>query len=75
MRSSSENASFRRLRIFISAALIAIREIQVESFDFPEKVLKCRKALMKHSWTTSSASWRFRVIRNARRKILSWYCS
>src|SRR6266403_4702211 len=55
----------RFLRRVISAELIAMRVSHVEKLDLPSKFLMWMKALIKASWSASSASSRFLVMRCA----------
>jgi len=50
--------------------LIAILVSQDEKLDLSSKFFKCRKALMRDSWSTSSASCQFFTMRYARCRIL-----
>lgn len=61
----------RELRLFrriISAELMPMRVNQVEKVDLPSKLWRWRNALKKASWTASSASSWFRVMRRTVQK-------
>src|SRR5271156_2547268 len=60
----------RFFRKLIRAKLIAILVSQDEKLDLSSKSFKCKNALMRDSWSTSSASCQFFTIRYARRRIL-----